>query len=36
MVVRYERVESDFTAEIQCDEDGIAMDDPGIARRLGG
>jgi uncharacterized protein len=33
--VRYASLDSAFTANITCDPDGLAIDYPGIARRLG-
>ncbi len=32
-VVRYESLDSDFTAEITFDRDGLVVDYPGIGRR---
>jgi uncharacterized protein len=34
-IVRYRSIDGDFSADITCDADGIAIDYPGIAHRLG-
>jgi hypothetical protein len=34
-VVGFEAVDGTFSAEITCDDDGVVVDYPGIARRLG-
>jgi uncharacterized protein len=32
--IRYESIDSDFTAELLVDSDGLAVDYPGIGRRI--
>src|SRR5438067_12753045 len=34
-IVRYESLDGEFVAEIRFDEDGLALDYPGVARRVG-
>jgi hypothetical protein len=33
-IIRYEALDSDFSAEITFDQDGLVVDYPGIGRRL--